>query len=277
MLKKKGIQRIFIVILIILLILLLFWFCFANCYEIKPKYHDNKDTSEIDKNDKKNQKDKDKDKDNKDDSDSKKDDSEMKDGSSDQNGSNGGNSGSVGNNGQNTSNSGNSGNVSGGTNGGNGSSNNGSNSGNSGSSGNNQGGGFVPVPRPTIATVSRGTGETSNVTITQNGTNIVVRGQMAAKAPLPNQGIYTGYYVQFHFLAPATYSADELANSYVSSPYSGAVYHNFIDGYTNGKPYFHFTQEFTTGRTIQLKVNWGIGEVTYTIRFEVTDENGNNI
>lgn len=273
MLKKKGIQRTFIIILIILLIILLFWFCFANCYEIQPKYRDHKDTSEVDK---KNQKDKD----NQDESVIKKDDSEMKDNSSDQNGSNVGNSGSAGNNGQNTSNSGNKGNVSGGSSAGNGSSNNGSNgsnSGNSGSSGNNQGGGTVPVPRPTIATVSRGTGETSNVTVSQNGTNIVVRGQMAAKAPLPNQGIYTGYYVQFHFLAPATYTAAELANSYVSSPYSGAVYHNFIDGYTNGKPYFHYTQEFTTGRTIQLKVNWGIGEVTYTIRFEVTDENGNNI
>ncbi len=155
-----------------------------------------------------------------------------------------------------------------------GSSSNGANQGNGGGNQNSGGNTQTPTkpvqPVVPIATFRLSDGEASTVTLSQanRSTNVVFHGSLAAKAPMPSNGINTGYYVQFMVIAPNEYSQDTLAKMKVSTP--TAQYGKLVDGYIGGKPYFYMTQEFIKGTKSKLTINWGDGyEVTYALTFLV--------
>lgn len=147
------------------------------------------------------------------------------------------------------------------------------NQGGSGSGNQNTSGGSITKPEQPvvpIATFRLSDGEANTVSLNQasRSTNVVFRGKLAARPPMPSNGINTGYYVQFMVIAPKAYSQDTLANMSVST--LSAHYGKLVDGYIDGKPYFYMTQEFIHGTKSKLTINWGDGyEVTYALTFLV--------
>lgn len=167
---------------------------------------------------------------------------------------------------------------SGGNNGGGSNSGSGNNGGGSNSGGGNNGGGSTPpeVPViPTLTTFSLGDFEQNTVKISQSKNQIDLTGSMNEKLPLKDQGIYSGYYVQFRITAPRAFTEAELAKMYITLPYSGNTYtqakHNVIDGKdSEGRAYFYLTQEFTNGKVISLQIDWGDGnKMNYYINFNI--------
>lgn len=99
-------------------------------------------------------------------------------------------------------------------------------------------------------------------------TTITFEGSLSAKSPLPSQGIYTGYYIQFMVIAPQNYASSTLDNMHIVTATS--EYHKHIDGYVNGLPFFYITQEVRPGMVTPLSINWGDGQiVNYTLSFQV--------
>lgn len=150
-------------------------------------------------------------------------------------------------------------------------------SGQTGSNGNqgagdNNSGTTVPTPAPVLPIAHfRLVGwEQSSVTIAQasQSTTVIFRGQLYGKAPIPSEGIHTGYYIQFMAISPIAYSSDTLNHMHITTATN--EYDKQIDGYVDGKPFFYITQEFKNGMVTPITINWGDGiQVTYTLSFQV--------
>lgn len=118
-------------------------------------------------------------------------------------------------------------------------------------------------------------GTQNNIQISQNGSQIVLSGRMAAQERKPEIGINSPSYIVLQIVAPKAYSDAELSKMNIKTN-NGEVLtqeqNNILASHTiNGKPYFTLTQEFMTGKQYLLTVDWGNGvPITYTIICNIT-------